>query len=86
MFQAKLYESREELELLLNLNVWDYVKPEFEKIMKEVNILINKSKHMRRYKYTSEQNLEPIEDALEGLQQSLVSYEEVAKSVNLDGA
>jgi hypothetical protein len=86
MFQAKLYESREELELLLNLNVWDYVKPEFEKIMKEVNILINKAKHMRRYKYTSEQNLEPIEDALEGLQESLVSYEEAAKSANLDGA
>jgi hypothetical protein len=41
---------------------------------------------MRRYKYTSEQNLEPIEDALEGLQQSLVSYEEAAKSANLDGA
>jgi hypothetical protein len=31
MFQAKLFESRAELELLRNLNVWDYVKPEFEK-------------------------------------------------------
>jgi hypothetical protein len=26
-----------------------------------------KAKHIRRYKYTTEQNLEPIEDALEGL-------------------
>jgi hypothetical protein len=73
--QAKLFESRAELELLLNLNVWDYVKPEFEKkITKEVNILIKKAKHIRRYNYTIEQNLEPIESALEGLQESLVSY------------
>jgi hypothetical protein len=42
LFQAKLFESRAELELLLNLNVWDYVKPEFEKITKEVNILIKR--------------------------------------------
>jgi hypothetical protein len=28
------------------------VKPEFEKIMKKVNILIKKSKHIRRYNYT----------------------------------
>jgi hypothetical protein len=59
LFQAKLFESRAELELLLNLNVWDYVKPEFEKIMKEVNILIRKAKHIRRYNYITEQNLEP---------------------------
>jgi hypothetical protein len=58
---------RAELDLLLNLNVWDYVIPEFEKIMKEVNILIKNAKHIRRYKYTAEQNLDPIEDALEGL-------------------
>jgi hypothetical protein len=63
---------RAELELLLNLNVWDYVKPEFEKITKEVNILIKKAKHMR-YNYTTEKNLEPIEGALEGLQESLVA-------------
>jgi hypothetical protein len=50
------------------------VKPEFEKITKEVNILIEKAKHIRRYKYTTEQNLEPIEDALEGLRQSLGAY------------
>jgi hypothetical protein len=31
LFHAKLFESQAELELLLNLNVWDYVKPEFEK-------------------------------------------------------
>jgi hypothetical protein len=31
---GKLFESRAELELLLNLNVWDYVKPKFEKITK----------------------------------------------------
>jgi hypothetical protein len=43
------------------------VKPEFEKITKEVNILIKKDKHIRRYKYTIEQNLEPIEGVLEGL-------------------
>jgi hypothetical protein len=72
--------------LLLNLNIWDYVKPEFEKIMKEVNILIKKAKHIRRYEYTTEQNLEPIEDVLEGLQESLVAYEEGAKRSNLDGA
>jgi hypothetical protein len=85
LFQAKLFESRAELELLVNLNVWDYVKPEFEKITKEVNILIKKAKHIRRYKYT-EQNLEPIEGALEGLQESLVAYEEAAKRAKLDGA
>jgi hypothetical protein len=78
--------SHAELELLLNLNVWDYVKPEFEKIMKEVNLLIEKARHIRRYKYTTEQNLEPIEDSLEGLQQSLVAYKEAAKRANLDGA
>jgi hypothetical protein len=55
------------------------VKPEFEKIRKKVNILIKKAKHIRRYKYTTEQNLKPIEDALEGLQESLVAYEEAAK-------
>jgi hypothetical protein len=38
-----------------------------------VNILIKKAKHIKRYKYTIEQNLEPIEDALEGLQESLVA-------------
>jgi hypothetical protein len=51
-----------------------------------MNILIKKAKHIRRYKYTTEQNLECIEDALEGLQDSLVSYEEAAKRANLDGA
>jgi hypothetical protein len=66
MFQEKLVESREDLELLLNLNVWDYVKPEFEKITKEVNILIKKAKHIRRYIYTTQQNLEPIEGVLKG--------------------
>jgi AAA+ ATPase superfamily predicted ATPase len=87
MFQAKLFESRAKLELLLNLNVWDYVKPEFEKITKEVNILIKKSKHIRRYNYTIEQNLERIEGALEGLQESLIAYEEAAKRANNpDGA
>jgi hypothetical protein len=56
------------------------VKPEFEKkITKEVNILIKKAKHIRRYNYTTEQNLELIEGALEGLQESLVAYEEAAK-------
>jgi hypothetical protein len=70
---------REELELLLNLNVWDYVKPKFEKITKEVNILIKKVKHIRRYNYTTKQDLEPIEGALEGLQESLVACEEAAK-------
>jgi hypothetical protein len=78
-------ESRAELELL-NLNVWDYVKPEFEK-SQEVNILIKKAKHIRRYNYTTEQNLEPIEGALEGLQESLVAYEDTAKRAsNPDGA
>jgi hypothetical protein len=57
-----------------------------QKITKEVNILIKKAKHIRRYKYTTEQNLEPIEDALEGLQESLVSYEEATKKSHLDGA
>ena len=57
------------------------MKPEFEKITKEVNILIKKAKHIRRYKYTTEQN--PV---LEGLQESLVAYEEAAKRANLDGA
>jgi hypothetical protein len=35
--------------------------------MKEVNILIKKAKHITRNKYTTKQNLEPIEDALKGL-------------------
>jgi hypothetical protein len=56
MFQAKLFESRAELEILLNLNLWDYVKPEFEKITKEVSILIKKAKHIRRHNCTIEQN------------------------------
>jgi hypothetical protein len=62
------------------------VKPVFEKITKVVNILIKKAKHTRRYKYTIEQNLESLEDALEGLQESLVAYKEAAKRANLDGA
>jgi hypothetical protein len=63
------------------------VKPEFEKITKEVNFLIKKAKHIRRYNYTTEQNLEPIKGALEGLQESLVAYEEATKRANnLDGA
>jgi hypothetical protein len=62
------------------------VKLEFQKITKEVNILIKKAKNKRRYKYTTKQNLEPIEDALEGLQESLVAYEGAAKRTTLDGA
>jgi hypothetical protein len=63
------------------------VKPEFEKITKEVNILIKKAKRIRMYNYTAEQNLEPTEGALEGLQESLVAYEEAAKIANNpDGA
>jgi hypothetical protein len=58
------------------------MKPEFKKITKKVNILIKKAKHTRRYNYTTEQNLEPTEGALEGLQESLVSYEEAAKRAN----
>jgi hypothetical protein len=61
------------------------VKLEFQKIMKEVNILIKKAKHIRRYKYTTKQNLETIEHALEGPQESLVAYEEAAKRTTLDG-
>jgi hypothetical protein len=38
------------------------------------------------YKCTTEQNLKPIEGVLEGLQESMVAYEEVAKRANLDGA
>jgi DNA-directed RNA polymerase subunit K/omega len=45
-----------------------------------VNILIKRAKHIRRYKYTIEQNLKPIEDALEGVRESLVAYEEAANS------
>jgi hypothetical protein len=51
-----------------------------------VNILIKKAKHIRRYKYTTEQNLKPIEGKLEELQESLVAYEEAAKRSNIDGA
>jgi hypothetical protein len=61
------------------------VKPEFEKNTKEVNILIKKAKKIRRFKYIIEQNLEPIEGALEGLQESLVAYEEAAKESILMG-
>jgi hypothetical protein len=63
------------------------VKSKFEKITKEVNILIKKAKHIWRYNYTTEQNLEPIEGTLEGLQESNVAYEEAAKRAsNPDGA
>jgi hypothetical protein len=52
-----------------------------------VNILIKMAKHIRRYNYTTKQNVEPIEGALEGLQESLVAYEEAAKGANNpDGA
>jgi hypothetical protein len=51
-----------------------------------VNILIKKAKHKRQHKYTTEQNLELIEGVLEGLQESLVVYEEAAKRAKLDGA
>jgi hypothetical protein len=52
-----------------------------------VNILIKKAKHIRRYNYNTEQNLEPIEVVLEGLQESLVAYEEAEKRANNpDGA
>jgi hypothetical protein len=52
-----------------------------------VNILIKKAKHIRRYNYTTKQNLEPIEGALEGFRESLVAYEEAAKRANNpDGA
>jgi hypothetical protein len=62
------------------------VKPELEKITKEVNILTKKAKHIRRYKYTTEQNFKPIKGVLEGLQESLVAYEGAPKRANLDGA
>jgi hypothetical protein len=62
------------------------VKPEFRKTTKEVNILIRKVKHIKMYNYTTEQNLEPIDGVLEGLQESFVAYEEGAKRANLDGA
>jgi hypothetical protein len=42
-----------------------------------VNILIKKAKHIRRYNYTTEQNLEPIEGALE---------EAAKRANNFDGA
>jgi hypothetical protein len=59
----------------------------FEKLTKEVNILIKKAKHIRRYNYTTEQNLEPIEGVLEGFQECLVAYEEATKRANNpDGA
>jgi hypothetical protein len=52
-----------------------------------VNILIKKAKLIRRYNYTTEKNLDPIEGALEGLQESLVANEEAAKKANNpDGA
>jgi hypothetical protein len=58
-----------------------------KKITKEVNILVKMTKNIRRYNYTTEQNLKPIEGALEGLQESLVAYEEAAKRANNpDGA
>jgi hypothetical protein len=58
-----------------------------KKITKEVNILVKMTKNIRRYNYTTEQNLKPIEGALEGLQESLVAYEEDAKRANNpDGA
>jgi hypothetical protein len=52
-----------------------------------VNVLIKKAKHIWRYNCTTGQNLESIEGVLEGLQESLVAYEEAAKRAsNPDGA
>jgi hypothetical protein len=44
--------------------------------------LVTSTKTKHQNNYTTEQNLEPIEDALEGLQESLVAYEEAAKRAN----
>jgi hypothetical protein len=41
---------------------------------------------IRRYKYTIEQNLEPIEVCSKGFKNPLIAYEEAAKRANLDGA
>jgi hypothetical protein len=44
------------------------------------------AKKIRRYKYTIEQNLEPIEVRSKGFKNPLIAYEEAAKRANLDGA
>jgi hypothetical protein len=43
-----------------------------KKSWKNWTSLQKKAKHIRRYKYMTKQNLEPTEDALEGLQETLV--------------
>jgi hypothetical protein len=85
MFQAKLFVSRAELELLLNLNVWDYVKPEFEKITKEVNILIKKAKHIRKYKYTTEQISSPLKLRSKGFKNPWLLMKRLQKELILTG-
>jgi hypothetical protein len=65
-----------ELELLLDLNVWDYVKLSLKNHERSEHPH-RKGKHIRRYKYTIEQNRKPIEGALKGLQESMVAFVDV---------
>jgi hypothetical protein len=50
-----------------------------------MNILLKKAMHIRRSKYTTEQNLEPMKNVLEVLQEILVAFEEAAKRAKFDG-
>ena len=59
------------------------MKPEVDNIKEEMHILLKKAAFMRRYKFVAEQNLQPMEDALDVFQDTLVAFEEAAKKANL---
>ena len=59
------------------------MKPEVDNIMEEMHILLKKAAFMRRYKFVAEQNLQPMEDALDVFQDTLVAFEEAAKKQTL---
>ena len=59
------------------------MKLEVDNIIEEMRILLKKATFMRRYKFVAEQNLQPMKDALDVFQDTLVAFEEAAKKQTL---
>ena len=55
------------------------MKPEVDQIWEQVCMLHKRATYVRRYKLVAEQNIEPMEDALEVFQDTLLAFEEAAK-------
>ena len=55
------------------------MKPEVDEIEEQVSMLHQKATYMRRHKLVAEQNIKPMEDALEVVQDTLHALEEAAK-------